>query len=722
VGLIVRLIKNEAAKSRTILVSLITIGLYAGVCAGQRKINLEASAKTVGRYQKLELLIKVEGRYNNPFDPNEVDITVLLKTPSNEQIAIPAFYYQDYQRRDFEQRPKTVSWLYPFGQGIWKARFAPMETGIYSAFAQLKDNSGTVQSESVRFECVPSSRKGFLHISRKDPRFLEFTEGTPFFAIGQNLAFIGEEQYVNLAKAEDIFGKLSRNGANFLRIWTCCEDWAMAIEAKKSAWDRSWSRTTQIVPIPGSEKEPSPRKCVKIEGGDDASVTVSPSHRVALRPRTRYILTGQFSADGPAGLRVQIGYGDGGQPFDAAPKGDWKKFSREFSTGENDFWLGRIVLSQVGAGTAWIDNLSLKEADGGPELLWEADVNRPIRGFYNQVDCFMLDQLIEAAERNGIYLMLCIITRDLYMKSLSNEQSSEYHQAIEDARKLMRYAVARWGYSTNVAAWEYFNEIDPGLPTDRFYTGLGEYLEQIDIYHHLRTTSTWHPSAKDCHHPELDIGQLHHYMRPGTNEDYKDEAAVLMDKTRFLREHAPSKPVLIGEFGLATPKWGLSEYMKQDTEAIHFHNSLWASAFAGTSGTALFWWWDQLDRQDAYRQYQPLAAFLADVSFTGLGELKANASGEQLRLLGYQGNDRAYLWLFDPQATWWNIVIEKQKPAEIKDTTIEIQGLQPGTYIVEWWHTHEGKVIQKEQVSFSQGPLRVSIPPFSRDIACKIRR
>jgi len=705
-----------------VLICLVTVGFCAGACKGQRKIDLEASAKTVGKYEKLELLIHVDGRYSNPFEPDEVDVTVLLKPPSGEQISLPAFYCQDYKRRDFEQGHKTVSWFYPIGQGTWKARFATMETGTYSAVAKLKDRNGTVQSNAVRFDCTPSSRKGFLHIGRKDPRFLEFTEGIGFFVIGQNLAFIGEDQYVNLAKAEEIFGKLSRNGANFLRIWTCCEDWAMAIEARKSAWDRSWGREAIIVPIPGSEKEPHPRKCVKIEGGDGASIAVSPSHPVALRTRTRYILTGQFRADGPVGLRVEIERGDRGQPFDAAPKGDWKKLRREFMTGENDFWLGRVELGLVGRGTVWLDNLSLKEADGGAELLWEADVNRPKRGFYNQVDCFMLDQLVEAAEHNGIYLMLCVLTRDLYMESLSNDRSSEYQQAIEDAEKLMRYVVARWGYSISVAAWEYFNEIDPGLPTDRFYAEVGDYLEQIDIYHHLRTTSTWHPSAKDCRHPKLDIGQLHHYMRSQTNENYKDEVAVVMDKTRFLREHAPVKPVLIGEFGLATPKWGLSEYMKQDTESVHFHNSLWASVFAGTSGTALFWWWDQLDRQDAYSHYRPLSAFLADVSFAGLRELRATTSGEQLRLMGYQGNDCAYVWLFNPQATWWNLVIEKQKPAEIKDAKIEVQGLQPGSYCVEWWHTYEGKVIQKEQVSFTQGPLCISVPPFSRDIACKIGR
>jgi len=67
-------------------------------------------------------------------------------------------------------------------------------------------------------------------------------------------------------------------------------------------------------------------------------------------------------------------------------------------------------------------------------------------------------------------------------------------------------------------------------------------------------------------------------------------------------------------------------------------------------------------------------------------------------------------------------VIEKQQPAEIKGTTIEIQGLQPGDYRIEWWHTYEGKIIKKERASLTEGLLHVSVPPFSRDIACKIER
>jgi len=306
------------------------------------------------------------------------------------------------------------------------------------------------------------------------------------------------------------------------------------------------------------------------------------------------------------------------------------------------------------------------------------------------------------------------------MKHLADEGSAEYETAVQYAERFMRYAVARWGYSTSVAAWEYFNEIDPGLPTNRFYNEVGDYLERTDVYHHLRTTSTWGPSSKDCLLPSLDIAQVHRYMRPGTDEEYKDEVAVVLDRTQFLRKYAPSKPALIGEFGLADTKWGLSDYMKKDTEGVHFHTSLWASAFAGTSGTAMFWWWELLDQQNDYRHYGPLSAFLADVCFAGLRQTNATAYGERLRVLGYQGDDCAYLWISDSQATWRNQIVDKKQPVPVADAAIEIPRLRPGKYHLEWWDTYEGRTIRTEQVSCTESRLQISVPSFSRDIACRI--
>ncbi len=689
--------------------------LTAHVATTTADISLRTQQERVGRYERIELSIEVSREYENPFDPCEVKVDVLIADPQGRSHVLPAFWGQDYERQDLAQRGKAVAWCYPKGIGSWKARFAPTELGTHTARAVLQDRQGETSSEQVTFESTASSCQGFLRTARDDPRFLEFFEGQPFFAIGQNLAFIGEGQYVTVPKAEQIFGKLAANGANFVRVWTCCQDWALAIEARKSAWGRSWAERPPIVPVPGSEGESRPRKCVRIEGVSGGSLAAEPSHNVALRPATGYVLSGKIRTVGARALRVEVL----GNRWDLPASGEWQPFEREFATGENGRWLGRIVFTLVGEGTAWLDGLSLRETAGGPELLWEADVNRPSRGYYNPLDCFLLDQIVEAAQRNGIHIMLCAITRDLYMNSLSNVDSPEYRKATHDAQKFMRYAVARWGYSASVAAWEYFNEMDPGKPADRFYAELGDYLATIDPYHHLRTTSTWAPSTRDCRHAQLDIAQEHHYMRPD-DDDFKDEVESIVRQSRWLREHAPAKPALIGEFGLADAKWGLSDYMKQDREGVHFHNCLWASALSGVSGTAMFWWWEVLDQQDLYRHYKPLAEFLADLHPAGLRPAAVTTSEPRLRIVGQQTDNRAHLWLVARQATWWNLVVEKRRPDPIASATVAVEGLRPGEYAILWWDTQEGVATARQIVSSENGRLTATAPPFVRDLACKI--
>ncbi|MBM4028719.1 MAG: DUF5060 domain-containing protein, partial [Planctomycetes bacterium] len=419
-------------------------------CTAQEKIALAATQEQVGKYEKLELSLEVGRSYGNPFDPCEVEVNVRVTSPGGRSLVVPAFYGQDYERQDIQQGGRITAWYYPRGAGSWKARFAPTEIGVYTATASVRDRQGESTSAPLTFTCAASPRKGFLRAGTKDPRFLEFTEGEPFFAIGQNLAFIGATQHVTPIRAEQIFGKLAANGANFVRVWTCCLDWALAIEAQKSAWRRSWAKESPVVPLPGADGDPNARKCIRLHGDPGASLTASPSHAVGLRPKTRYAFAGRFKADGCRALRVQVGSNSWEIPTQPGGDSDWQTFRREFVSGDNERWLGRVTFSLVGAGTIWLDALSLKEAQGGPELLWEADVNRPIRGYYNPLDCFMLDQLLEAAERHGIYLMLCAITRDLYMNALSKVDSPEYRLAIADAKKFLRYAVARWGYSTSV--------------------------------------------------------------------------------------------------------------------------------------------------------------------------------------------------------------------------------------------------------------------------------
>jgi hypothetical protein len=692
---------------------------------GEDKILAELSASKVQKYSPVEVAIRIGTTYRNSFDPEEVNVALKIKTPSGASIAVPAFFCQDYQRKPGGKERGRDDWFYPAGMPVWKARFAPSEVGTYSAEVTRRDRSGTAQSDVLRFECVSSASKGFLRVSKKDPRFLEFTEGRPFFAVGQNLAFIGSGQYASLPKAEEMFGKLADNGANYLRIWVCCEDWATAVEAQKSAWTRSWGGKAPIVPVLDAQGKPTERKCITLGGTHPASVNVSTCNPVALRPETRYVVSGEVQTEGEAKLEVAVHGASVGEPIIGA-KGDWARFQREFTTRPSQLWLGQMALRAVGqgGGAVRVTGLSLREAAGGPELLWEADVNRPVRGFYNPPDCFVVDKILEAAQQRGIYVQVCLVTRNLYMSDLKDPKSRQYDEVIRCVKNLFRYAVARWGHFTSVGAWEYFNEQDPGLPTDRFYAELGKYLEEIDPYRHPRCTSGWGPSPKDWRHAQLDLPQEHRYLRPALKEGYKDEVADVLERVALVKTHAPQKPVFLGEYGLAGDKWELSPLMKDDKDLVHFHNALWSSALSGAAGTALFWWWDQLDRMDCYQHYRPVSAFVADIPFTTaeLQGIKATVSDTRARVVGLQGKDCAFAWLNNREATWWNAVVAKAAPQKLGPATLTVEGLSSGAYRVEWWDTYAGKIAKEEKASASDGRLVLQTPAFERDVACKVRR
>lgn len=708
----------------------LVMGWMILLSAGQAsaEIKLSAGGSRVGQFEKIEFRIElpVATAFKNPCDPEEVDLSLAIETPSGKTVSLPAFYIQPYEYRQIGGGKKS-DWFYPAGAAGWRARFAPQEAGHYRCHAILKTRRGASEareeSNAVSFECAASDEKGFVRVARRNPRYYEYSTGGAFFPIGQDLAFIGDSQYVSVGRTGEIFGKMAQNGANFTRIWTCCGDWAMGIETRKSAWGRSWEKKSRIVEFDSPGTGPKRKiKAALIHQGE--KVTIAPSHQVALRPGTHYTLSGDILAPADGKISLELGGRSLGQPsgLKAGVPAGW---SREFTTGPGEWWLAPLALRLDGATTACLAGITLQEGRGGTNLLWEADPNRPARGDYNPLDCAMLDQVVAAAEKSGIKLQLCLLSRDLYMNALKNPASAEYDQAIRDAKKTLRYAVARWGYSTAVAAWEYWNEENPGLPTDRFYAEAGKYLTAIDPYRHLRVTSAWGPAEKDWRHPELDAADLHHYLRSTWGPLWRDEVAAVADRAAFLLARAPGRPALLSEFGLADDKWGLSLHMREDAALGHFHNALWASALSGLAGTAMFWWWESLDRQDAYRHYRGVAAFTADIPFATetLAPAEAKASDARVRAVGLKTRERADLWLSSSEAAWGRRILDKQAPTEIRDATLELHGLAPGDYEVQWWDTATGKVIKREKVhADADKSMQCPVPPFTTDIACKVGR
>lgn len=689
----------------------------------------------VSRWQRIEGRIEWPKRYRNPFDPNEVAVDVLVKAPDGRRFVQPAYWMEDFVWRPMG-RDRGGEWFYPQGQPTWWVRLTPTLPGVYEARVRVTDRQGVAESAVTTFRCRDAPGRGFLRVAKGDPRYLAFDDGTPFFAIGQNLAFIGSSsQYFTLSGAIEAFQKLAENGANYLRIWTCCEDWALCLEGRKSAWSRSWAwrppwrdRPPEVPPAEFSPSSPfADLTCEKVIPLSTQPLRPDPSHRVGVLPKTDYRFSVALFAGRPAevlcrvlGRSVVFQVGD-------REVNRWVVKEAEVPSPADAVWLGPLEISLRGESgsepAVFLGGISLRDPSLDRELLWEAEIARPEVGRYNPVDAFMLDQLVMAAEQTGIYLQLCLLTRDLYMYRLKEPASPAYQQAIADAKRTFRYAVARWGYSPHVAAWEYWNELDPGLPTDPFYEELGRYLEEIDPYRHLRTTSTWGPSPKDCRHPRLDIAEVHYYLRPTDRKRIPDEVAAVLDRAAFLREHAPHKPVLLGEFGLADDQWREDPQMPQDRQLLHFHNALWASVFSGLSGTAMFWWWDQLDRMNAYPHYRPVARFVAEVPWTRepLQSVMWRDESAGLRVLGLAGKTAGYYWIVRDRGTWLSRV-RNEPPCETGPAEIALPGLPAGKYELEWWDTRQGRPVQQGTATLGGPESRIATPEFTEDIAVIARQ
>jgi hypothetical protein len=306
-----------------------------------------------------------------------------------------------------------------------------------------------------------------------------------------------------------------------------------------------------------------------------------------------------------------------------------------FAIGENVCWPRRET--PLRDYRTWFGHLA--DARGNFARLWLAGpfiATAPIHstdhpgevgpGRYSQRSSWRLDRVIELAERRGIYCMLCL-------DSFNSLRTSQPYPAFEDyplnakfggplkspdefftdatARKLfqqrLRYYVARWGYSTHVLAWEFWNEVDiveryDSATAAAWHRDMARYLRALDPWQHLITTSFARSQGDPAIDglPEMDFVQTHSYGE-------RDIAGALLSWSRD-KAARYDKPHLVGEFGADA----LGRDDLADIEGVHLHNGIWATALAGDAGAAMTWWWDgYVEPRDLYREFAALARFVA---------------------------------------------------------------------------------------------------------------
>lgn len=153
----------------------------------------------VPRYEKLELRVDLRATFQNPYDPDEVDLWAEFTAPSGKAWRIWGFY-------------NPSSW-----SALWMIRFTPDETGRWRCIVKIRDREGTAESAPREFEVTASSHRGFLGIA-KNNRYLQFSDGSAFYGVGMWYND-GYEQFGRGLITEQGLDELKRHGANFISFY-----------------------------------------------------------------------------------------------------------------------------------------------------------------------------------------------------------------------------------------------------------------------------------------------------------------------------------------------------------------------------------------------------------------------------------------------------------------------------------------------------------------------
>jgi hypothetical protein len=162
------------------------------------------------RHETMEITFRMEGQWQNPFDPQDIRVDTVFTTPDGAQITVPGFFYQEYRRTVSNERESYQR----VGDPCWKVRFAPSQAGRYACLLKAKDREREIATEAPAFVCTAAGTgHGYLRISRNNPFYFEFEDGTPFCAVAMDKALGSVSQY------EQMYDRFAGAGGNFNRLF-----------------------------------------------------------------------------------------------------------------------------------------------------------------------------------------------------------------------------------------------------------------------------------------------------------------------------------------------------------------------------------------------------------------------------------------------------------------------------------------------------------------------
>jgi hypothetical protein len=418
---------------------------------------------------------------------------------------------------------------------------------------------------------------------------------------------------------------------------------------------------------------------------------------------------------------------------------------------------------QVSIYDSWLEKLA---ANGGNIIrVWMASWSFGLEwndtglgNYTNRLDrAWQLDQIFKMAEARGVAIELVLLNHGAFSERVNPEwDGNPYNiknggmcespecfvsnpQAREYFKRRLRYIAARWGYSTALFAWEWWNEADwTPINDDDMAAWIQEMTPALlshDPNDHLLSTS-YAVSArpKVTNLPEIDFSQVHLYSAMDPALNFPD---LYLERSQAV----PGKPVLFAEFGADT---GIEDANSDDQQGLHLHNGLWAATFSGFASPAMYWWWDSyVDPLDLWPVFGRLNRFLEgeDPGRMAPGKFRISSTNVPVLALVAQdptaSNTIAMAWIHDRANAL--LGLQKQRlllslqeggvpddwvyrPEPIAGLTLTVLGLPDGTYTASWYASSEGKWLEAATFTVASGEAVIAVPTFQGDVAVKITK